>query len=383
MSNPRTDYTVGAVDLSSIFQPLSLGTKSNITTYYNVTGYGDLNNIFAAYPGSGTKAATTGYNVTNYGDLSNIFAKYNPRSWTFTTSNVTAAWPEGGISMSNNGMIIGAVSIIFPEGIFTSTNYGSTFTNRGYNNYSWRSIAVSYNGTNMAAVQRGDGPSGNIGQIWISTDSGVNWAPVYGNGQFWINISCNEYASVVLACDYTGYLYRGAIYNGIWYFNQLTSAGSRNWYYSCMSASGSFAAAVEEDGYIYISSDNGSTWSQITGTGYQNDWNCISCSSDGTKIIATCRSATFISIDNGTSWTNRTPPIIPTVDRCEGCAVSKDGNVFFVSSGGTGLYKSIDSGSSWENILPNSQGSICTCNEDGSYVSTSQYGGYIVTGHYS
>lgn len=371
MSNPQTYYTVGALDLSSIFQPLSLGTKSNITTYYNVSGYGDLNNIFAAYPGSGIKAATTGYNVTNYGDLSNIFAKYEPRTWTFTTSNVTAYWPRGGISMSNDGTIIGAVSNN-PAAIFTSTNYGSTFINRGYN-YIWVSIAVSYNGTNMAALHRGD-PR----QIWISTNSGVTWASVYGTNQFWTNISCNEYASIVLACVDEGYLYRGAIFNGIWYFTQVTSAGSRKWEYSCMSASGSFAAAVEKDGYIYISSDNGSTWSQITGTGYQNDWNCISCSSNGTKIIATTGSATFISSDSGTSWTNRTP-----INSSQGCAVSKDGNVFFVSSGGNGLYKSIDSGSSWENILPNSRGQICTCNVDGSYVSTAEGGGYIVTGHYS
>ena len=73
MSNPQTFYKVGGVDLSNIFQPLSLGSQSVVLTKYNVTGYGDLNTIFAAYT-SGTKATATGYTVTGYGDL-NILRK--------------------------------------------------------------------------------------------------------------------------------------------------------------------------------------------------------------------------------------------------------------------------------------------------------------------
>jgi hypothetical protein len=76
MSNPTTNYTVGGVDLSNIFQPLSQGSAIGYNTNYTVSGYGDLRNIFAAYTGvPGTQAPLTGYSVTGHGDLNTIFAK--------------------------------------------------------------------------------------------------------------------------------------------------------------------------------------------------------------------------------------------------------------------------------------------------------------------
>ena len=76
MSNPTTNYRVGGVDLSAIFQPLSQGSAIGYDTNYTVSGYGDLRNIFAAYTGApGTQAPVTGYSVTGHGDLNTIFAK--------------------------------------------------------------------------------------------------------------------------------------------------------------------------------------------------------------------------------------------------------------------------------------------------------------------
>jgi len=76
MSNPQTKFLVGGLDLSSIFQPISLGTAYPTATGYKIPGGNDLNQIFAAYSGSGTKANTTGYQL-NGNDLCNIFAKFN------------------------------------------------------------------------------------------------------------------------------------------------------------------------------------------------------------------------------------------------------------------------------------------------------------------
>ena len=79
MSNPITYYTIGSLDLSSIFQPISLGTAYPTATGYKTTNGDDLNQIFAAYPGSGTKANTTGYKISDgVNDLCDIFAKYDP-----------------------------------------------------------------------------------------------------------------------------------------------------------------------------------------------------------------------------------------------------------------------------------------------------------------
>ena len=76
MSNPQTFYTVGGLDLSNIFQPLSLGSSALVTGYKFGNSHADLNTIFAAYPGSGPQASATGYKV-GVNDLNTIFAKYN------------------------------------------------------------------------------------------------------------------------------------------------------------------------------------------------------------------------------------------------------------------------------------------------------------------
>ena len=366
MSNPTTYYTVGGIDLSGIFQPLSLGTQYPNATGYEISDGRDLNQIFANISSGSSIGYDTGYNVGTT-DLSHIFAKLDKRTWTFTTSNVSGGWPEGGISMSSDGKTIGAV--VYSGLIYISTNYGSTFTSSNYN-YTWESIAVSYDGTRMAAVQRD-----TTSKIWVSSNSGVTWTAMFGTNQFWLNISCNQDASILLACDNSGYLYKST--NSGSNFTQLTSSGSRLWYYCCMSANGTLMAAVVKPGYIYISSNSGTNWTEVTSVGSRN-WNCISCSSDGTKIIATNNITTVISTDSGSSWIVRNP-----TTGCQGCAVSKDGNVFFVTESSSGLYKSINNGSSWENIKPNSPGYICTCNQDGTYVSAAENLGTIVTGHFS
>lgn len=125
MSNPTTNYTVSGVDLSGIFQPLSLGSASTVTTGYSVTGYGDLKNIFAAYT-SGTQASATGYTVTGYGDLNTIFAKYNPvtQTVTFTSTNVGTQTTQNGFKLISMTTVSGT-SVLQQQ---RPTDYSFTMT---------------------------------------------------------------------------------------------------------------------------------------------------------------------------------------------------------------------------------------------------------------
>jgi len=90
MSNPQTYYTYGGIDLSSIFQPLSLGTAYPIATGYKIPGGQDFNQIFAAGNNLGYDV---GYQYNGL-DLSQIFEKYNPFFYTITNnSNVNVLSP--------------------------------------------------------------------------------------------------------------------------------------------------------------------------------------------------------------------------------------------------------------------------------------------------
>lgn len=90
MSNPTTNYLVGGIDLSSIFQPLSLGTQNPTPTGIKISNGQDLNQIFASYQ-SGTKANPTGFTI-NTNDLCNLFARYNPLTpFTSTTGQLSTS----------------------------------------------------------------------------------------------------------------------------------------------------------------------------------------------------------------------------------------------------------------------------------------------------
>lgn len=75
MSNPTTNYTVAGVDLSNIFQPISLGMPIDFSTNFIVYGSGDLCNIFSSLNGGTPITYNTGYSVGGT-DLRNIFAPF-------------------------------------------------------------------------------------------------------------------------------------------------------------------------------------------------------------------------------------------------------------------------------------------------------------------
>ena len=66
MSNPTTQYTVGGLDLSAIFQPLSQGSAIGYDTNYAVSGYG----------GDGTCNMTPGCGEDAVSGFSQLYGNY-------------------------------------------------------------------------------------------------------------------------------------------------------------------------------------------------------------------------------------------------------------------------------------------------------------------
>ena len=160
MSNPQTYYTVGVLDLSSIFQPLSLGTQYSTATGFKV-GSQDFNEIFAKYPGSGApQAAATGFKIGSQ-DLNLIFAKYNPVSvpgaptglnLTSGNAQIVTTWIA---PSSDGGSAITSYRVNWSGGNFvdtgnTSTSYTITGLNYG-TNYTVNVQAVNSLGRGQAS----------------------------------------------------------------------------------------------------------------------------------------------------------------------------------------------------------------------------------------
>jgi hypothetical protein len=73
----------------------------------------------------------------------------------------------------------------------------------------WSDVAVSADGTKMAATVGNINTTGDNGYIWTSTDSGVSWG-TQGNSsgsKQWVSIASSANGSNLVAAVYNGYLY--------------------------------------------------------------------------------------------------------------------------------------------------------------------------------
>lgn len=79
--------------------------------------------------------------------------------------------------------------------------------------------------------------------------------------------------------------------------------------------------AIYNNYYVMRSIDGGSTWANLTGSGV-HVWAFISASADGSTIVATGASAVYRSNDSGLTWNQLSPS-----NTLGGMATSADGSV--------------------------------------------------------
>jgi hypothetical protein len=121
-----------------------------------------------------------------------------------------------------------------------------------------------------------------------------------------------------------------------------------------MSASGQYQTAVtsssSSDGYVYTSSDFGSSWSQQTTP--TSNWQSVAVSGSGQYQVAVSTSGSslggyiYISSNFGASWSQQTT----TSSNWQSVAVSVSGQYQTAVSLGSTIYVSSDYGNSWSSI---------------------------------
>lgn len=198
----------------------------------------------------------------------------------------------------------------------------------------WAPVASSSDGTKLAA---GD----YFGDIWTSTDSGVNWV------------------------------------------DRTSSLGSKSWKAIASSSNGTKLAAVVYNGGLYTSADSGATWTDRTSAAGTRDWASIVSSSDGTKIYATAHTGTLmVSTDSGATWTSRASSDMST-RVLNNVTVSTDGQKLAVASD-NGIFLSSDAGITWtwaHANATNQPGTYyyygITSSGDGSVIAAGIYGDYV------
>ncbi|KWT84107.1 InlB B-repeat-containing protein [Candidatus Magnetominusculus xianensis] len=144
-----------------------------------------------------------------------------------------------------------------------------------------------------------------------------------------------------------GYSFGATTYTCGYTWTEQTNSGQRYWWKVASSDDGVHLAAIEYNGYIYTSSDNGTTWTQ-TNSG-QRPWYAIASSSSGQRLAAVENSPNgyvYISWNYGDNWTRTSAMSTNWMT----IASSTSGNILYAGdyTGHTYIYKSMDGGLTWQ-----------------------------------
>ncbi len=160
-----------------------------------------------------------------------------------------------------------------------------------------------------------------------------------------------------------------------------TIVGSRYWSAVASSSDGNKLVAVVQGGYIYTSTDGGTTWTERNGAG-SRQWKAVASSADGTKLVVANGSNGFIytSTDSGVNWTLRTSSGLYW---WMSLTSSSDGTKLAATTGnGTGyIFTSADSGATWvqRSVSGSHSFNSIISSADGTKLAATAYSDYIYT----
>lgn len=325
---------------------------SAFTGYTNTVALTNGANLFAgAFTGNG--AAVTNVSVTN---LTGVLADSQlPTNTAFLNSNQTFT--------ANNTF----------NGNNTFTNlYGNSFSGSFFGNglVGWvvvpgtatnASIDTGYLLTNSQMVTvslPASARAGDIVRIACAGASGWQLAQaagqsVIGNflsyGQTWYQSDAQAADWTSIACSASGtkmMATASAVSGGSVYFSddsgqswEAIGPSTALWQAAAMSADGTALFAAVNSGYIYLSTNFGSTWSTVSSS---QDWLSIACSSDATRLVGGTSSGYIYTYLGGVQQTSYHPAI-----PIESVASSANGSYLLAASYGGQLYMSSNAGSSW------------------------------------
>jgi hypothetical protein len=221
---------------------------------------------------------------------------------------------------------------------FKSIDYGVSWTPSFYTNGTSKTVACTYNGATVYAVDL----SGS--DYWL-----------YKNAARLTKFTISAISSLVCSGDGTRVT--------VWNASSLVYSTTTGIAFStatlatpvanvnrpvCMSNNGSVQYAILTDNTINITSDLWATVTNITPPGAIGTFRSIACSTDGTGIIVCSNSPTYgyiyTSTDNGTTWTTRTSAGLRA---WYDVAIDFTGQYLCAIATGGYIWTSVDYGATW------------------------------------
>jgi hypothetical protein len=262
--------------------------------------------------------------------------------------------------------------------IYTSTNSGATWTQQsGSGSRYWSSLASSADGTRLAAtVGYTIFSTGQTGYIYVSSNSGVTWSQSGSSGN-WSGVACSADGTKIVAVDHNDNLISVSTNSGSTW-TSLTGTGIL-WTSVASSADGTKLVAVAASGQIYTSTNSGSIWTLQLSSNIV--WTAVASSSDGTMLVAPGSGGQiYVSANSGVTWVAQNSPVIGQITSV---ASSADGSRLAVTAGGSGasgsIFISSNFGSTWTQPMgaPTASWADIASSADGSLLVAAVYGGNI------
>ena len=233
---------------------------------------------------------------TNYGS-----------TWTNITTGTAMSgqyWRHIASDASGINLVVTNADTLNNGNIWTSSNSGATWTNRTTGtsaaNKPYSNIVCDATGQYVYA-------SCYVGDVWASSDYGVTWRDVsnpsmLNKGMQWI--TCSGNGQYVAICDnYTdANVWISSDYGSTWSAKSISGAGNMS--SICMSYWGDQILVTDQSGKLFISKNLGKTWTNVTPSISGSEW--IRCASDFTgQYLAASEHNTglWLSSDNGSTWT--------------------------------------------------------------------------------
>lgn len=222
----------------------------------------------------------------------------------------------------------------------------------------WHWLSSSAAGDVLVAGEAGNG------NLNTSVDGGISWTKANLPAGIWISIDMTPAAERIFAVQYGGNMYMSSDRGSSWTQVTTTSPGVNltGQLYESISVSrdGSHIVAAVQNGPIYVSSNGGASWSAGTigspGGTLTGWWRGIDSSANGMVVVAVDQGPAYRSADGGLTWAPMNVSVggVGVTDSWYRLAMSDDGNVIAMvgnsvggRSAGTGVYVSHDSGASW------------------------------------
>jgi hypothetical protein len=293
-------------------------------------------------------------------------------------------------------------------------SFAQTWTQTSAPSTNWNWIAISADGSKLAAVA---GTSSKAGPIYTSTDMGVTWvrqtnAPPLFAFLGWQSVSSSADGNMLAASPYTSALIYTSTNAGLTWTQQnapanfasvaispdgkkLFACSFNNFYVStnfgvnwttntvsgapintcAASSDGSRIVAGGISGSVYTSTNYGANWTAGPASG---GWPSVVSSADGSKFAAAPIGSSFAvltSTNSGGSWT--TDMALDNLP-VHHLATSPDGSKLIVVASGGAIYTSTNTGINWaSNSVPLTNWISAASSADGNTLIAAIHGGGI------